>query len=258
MISELILGLAVIGQIQAPFEEVNTVTEPGGEKAMILVPRSYDRDKGAPLIMYHHGVGENERALLADRLKAECVKVLLDAGYILCGSNAHGNNWGSQNALNDYQQLYRLMLRRYNITRICFWSQSMGGISGLLSLATIPNVQGWLGTYPVANLDDMYRNPRFTSQIEAAFSFKGLSNLERTTILFNPVKMDMAKVTVPRVRFYASPEDSVVPQATNSDIMTKVFGKRKENVVITCKGEHGDPSHFVPKEYVEFFDRCKP
>lgn len=253
----MVLSLCLAIQIQSgAYDEVLTATGITAEKAMILVPRSYDKVKGAPLIMYHHGVGENERALLVDRLKADCVKALLEAGYILCGSNAHGNNWGCAQAQIDYSNLYEHVSRHYNITRVCFWSQSMGGMSGLLSLKNIP-AQGWLGTYPVTNLEDLYRQERFQPQIQSAFRFSDSNSFATATLNFNPVLMDMQKIHVPRIRFYASPEDTVVPMATNTDLMTKAFGTRKENVVITCKGEHGDPSHFVPKEYVDFFNRCR-
>lgn len=255
----MIAPLFVLGLLtqESNYTEVLITTGPTAEKAMILVPKSYSQIKGAPVIMYHHGVGEDERALLKDRLKQECVKALLDAGYILCGSNAHGNNWGSVDAQLDYMELHKYMSSKYKVTRVCFWSQSMGGMSGLLSLRNIPKVQGWLGTYPVADIADLYKQPRFQGQIEAAFEFKGQKDFPLATNLYNPIFSDMKKITVPRVRFYASPEDTVVPKATNTDPMSKLFGKRKENVVITCRGEHGDSSHFVPKEYVDFFNRCR-
>lgn len=263
----LLLGFGALSLVspsavqQGVYREVSANTIPSGQRIMVLVPSSYSDSVGAPLIIYHHGVGEDERALVKDRLKGECVEALLKAGYILAGSNAHGNNWGCPEALDSYVELYRYLIAHYRINRTSFWSQSMGGMSGLLALRDkrIPNVIGWLGTYPVTNLKSSYGMKRFAEQIQAAFHFNDASEFNEKTTGFDPVQMNPASFKVQRVRIYASAQDTVVPKTDHTDAIARILADgRKELEVVTCRGDHGDPSHFIPTEYVAFFDRCRP
>ncbi len=261
MLVTLVVATLLSRPQDANFTQVDATAQPGGQAIMLLIPKSYDAKKSAPLIIYHHGVGEDQRALLADGLKRECVQALLDAGYILCGSNAHGNNWGTQAALDDYAELFSYARKHFKISRTCFWSQSMGGMSGLLSLQDrrIPDVQGWLGTYPVANQQTMYaKTPTFRTQIEAAFSFHGEEGFAAATKGHDPCLLNPKRIKCPRFRFYASSADTIVPQGDNTDVMFALLKPgRRECELVTCRGDHGDRSHFVPSEYVAFFDRCK-
>lgn len=263
----LLLGIGAVPWLspvavqQGGYREVSANSFPSGQRIMVLVPSSYSDSVGAPLIIYHHGVGEDERALLKDRLKGECVKALLKAGYILAGSNAHGNNWGCREALDSYVELYRYLISHYRIERTSFWSQSMGGMSGLLALRDkrIPNVIGWLGTYPVTNLKSSYGMKRFAEQIQASFHFSESSEFGERTTGFDPVQLSPESFKVQRVRIYASTQDTVVPKVDHTDVLARILAKgRREFEVVTCRGEHGDPSHFNPAEYVAFFDRCHP
>jgi len=246
------IGLAVPG---AGYTLTDTTIE--GQAARLLVPRSYNAMRGAPLIIYHHGAGENYTALTTDTLKWTCVMALLAAGYILAGSSAHGDNDGNSQGLADYTALYTYMMANYAITRLAGWGQSFGGISSLLSLVTANPYEGWLGTYPACNLRWMFDNG-FAPSIKPAFGIAGDgSDYDAKTAGHDPLLLDASVFNNFRMRFYASPSDTIVAKTHNTDAMvTLVAGHATECDVVACTGEHGDPSHFQPTDYVSFFNRC--
>jgi hypothetical protein len=59
------------------------------------------------------------------------------------------------------------------------------------------------------------------------------------------------------MRFYASGSDTVVGKAQNTDVTKAIVNTYcRESTVIATTGNHGDPSNFVPSEYVAFAARC--
>lgn len=249
-----------MSQVGPTFATINA-TDSGGQANVDLVPLSYYAGSlPYPVIMYHHGVGETETALYADALKATCVQALLTAGYILCGSNAHGDNWGNAASLTDYLNLWTRVSAAYNTSSLCFWSQSMGGLSGLLSLRNATfTVKGWLGTYPVTNLSNMYGAGAGTyfASIETAYGFSGNANYAAATTGHDPNLLSASGFLVPKDRMYSSAADTVVAKASNATLMKAIFALDSHvnsNVLIDTSGDHGDASNFVPTEYVAFFN----
>lgn len=247
------------------YTRVDTTDPIYGQNIMVLVPNAnaanpYNAANPTKVIIYAHGSSENQTALLSDSLKAGCVDALLDAGYILAGSNQHGNAWGSQAGTDDLVGLEKHLRDTYNVAGVAIWSQSMGGLTGLNVVAQgkFP-VVGWLGTYPVCNLANLYALGTYTSAINTAHSITGSGTgtyANRTRGLDPSLMSGFSWRHVP-MRFYASAGDTVVPKANNTDVLTALVAKCcRESDLIVCSGNHGDPSHFVPAEYVAFFNRC--
>jgi len=237
-----------------------TATAPSGSKVLVLVPANYNAVTGAPLVIYHHGVGESHLDMIDNKLKRDTIDALLAAGYIVASSEGGtpASNWGNDSSITAYQELYTYCSANYNITRVCALSQSMGGISGLLAVAdgTVP-YKGWLGVYPACNLAWCYANG-FTGAIKTAYGIASDgSDYDEKTAGHDPVLLDGADFTGIRMRFYASSDDLMVTKADNADVMAALVADyAAESVVVACTGVHGDPSHFIPAEYVAFFDRC--
>lgn len=249
----------------ALYSQVNTTDTIGGQAIMVLVPSvdsdvPYNASNPTRVVLYAHGSGEDEGGLLDDSLKAGVVTGLLTAGYILAGSNERGNNWGTQTAVDDLVALEKYVRDNYNVEGVAIWSQSMGGLSGLLCLAQgkFP-VVGWLGTYPVCNLANLYSLGTYTSDINTAHSITGSGSgtyANRTRGLDPALLMGFSWRHVP-MRFYASTGDTVVPKANNTDVLAAlVAGCARETAVVACSGNHGDTSHFDATDYLAFFERC--
>jgi hypothetical protein len=236
---------------------------------MVLVPNAYsavpyNAANPTPVIMYAHGMGEDQTGLLTDSLKATVVTALLNAGYILAGTNAHGANWGNQAGVNDYAALDQYLRLNYNVSNVCIWSQSMGGCAGLLALAQnkVRGVVGWLGTYPVCSLSAAYTgtgNANFSTSITTAFGITGSGIYTYTNQTYGNdplIKNAIAFRNVP-MRFYASPSDTYVLKSANTDLLhALVVGSCRESTIVVCTGDHGDPSHFDATSYTAFFARC--
>lgn len=226
----------------------------GAQDIMILVPDGYNASVGAPLILYHHGSGEDATAMVTDAKKADCVAALTGAGYLLAGADAQQYGWGNDASLADYEALYTYVVTNYNVTSVHCWGQSMGGLSGLLSVADgiIPYIS-WLGTYPYINLQYAYDNG-FAEYIEDAYGLQeGGSDYAAGTAGHDPCLMDGTAFTI-RLRFYASEADA---KAQNTDTFHAIIDNFAiEHVVVTCTGIHGDESHFQPADYLAFFNRA--
>ena len=244
-----------------------TTTSPAGQKIVVLIPNSasakpYRSTSRVPLILYVHGSGESFRSLLDDPRKTACVAAMLEQGYILAGSAAHGtDNWGNQASVDDYVDLYRYCAAHYSVGKVIIWSQSMGGLDGLTAIAEnkVPNVVGWLGTYPVCNLANLYSGGGFTSRINAAYGITGTgaSTFENLTAGLDPAVRPASDFHNLPMRFYASPEDTIVPKAQNTDLLAAhMSSSTAEHEVVPCHGNHGDASHFQPADYLSFIQRC--
>lgn len=233
-----------------------------GRNIMVLIPnensaKPYSASTPTPLLMYHHGVGETETALLTDSLKATTTAALLDAGYICCGVAA-GENWGSQTACNYYPDLYYTVDLYYNLSNTLFLSQSMGGYTGLLTLAQneVPKVIAWAGIYPACNLAAVYAAGSFTSAINTAYSCDANTYAAKTFGHDPCLKWGKAFRGVP-MRFYASESDTTIVKDDNTDKFQPIITTScSESTIVLCTGNHGDPSHFQPSDLVAFYERA--
>jgi hypothetical protein len=229
---------------------------------MILFPGNYPTAKPSPLVIYHGGNNETYASPRVDALKAALIQSLLDNGYIVAASNAHGNNWGNQNALNDYGELYGYVRTCLQVSRTVLLSQSMGGCSGLMVAARKTfGIKGWAGIFPVCNLRRMYDNNYgglFTGQIKTAYGVAADgADYATKTAGWDPVLRPATDYAGLRMRFYASPSDTVVEKAYHTDpLVTLVTGQATECAVQACVGDHGDPSHFQAADLVTFLGRC--
>lgn len=228
---------------------IRTSMKVEGQNAVILQP--IHARPGRPLVIYHHGAGANAEAPETDTLVAPTVVALLDAGYFVASSDAHGNNWGDQQALDDYQHLYDAVSKKFSTGPVVFLSQSMGGLSGLLSIAagTIP-VKAWAGIYPVVSLSTEY-SMMFKNQIDGAYGIKG-GDFAKRTAGHDPAVLPASSFRNVPMEAWASYGDTMVPRSRNSDALVK--HQVANLTLLTATGDHGDPSHFHPADVVAFFD----
>ncbi len=228
-----------------------------GQNIRIALPRDYDSRIPVPLVLYAHGSGQTATAPTSDG-GGGIYRSLVTNGFAVASSDQHGINWGNQASVDDLVDLYRYILARHAVGPVILMGQSMGGLSSLLALAErrIPGVVGWLGVYPVTNLRSMF-DGGFTQQVRNAYSLANDGEYAAKTAGHDPNLMDAGAFRGVPMRFYASPADTLVPKATNTDLFAaKVATLAPEATVITASGEHGDQSHFQPSDALAFFQRC--
>lgn len=230
-----------------------TVTKTkAGQLVLLLVPTGHDSAKPTPLVIYHHGAGENHTALLRDKLKADLVKAMLAEGWLLAGADAHGENWGRPEVVADYADLYDHVRATHKVSAVLHLGQSMGGLSSLQTVAArqIP-AAGWAGIYPVCSIENLHGLGRFAKIIEQAHGGPGKWAPR------DPVGLPPESFKGVPMRFYASYGDTIVPQGPNTDAMAaRVKAAAAECEVIECQGDHGHPSHFQSADLIAFFKRC--
>lgn len=102
-----------------------------------------------------HGRDGTAESLATARLRRLTLP-LLDAGWVLAASDAHGKAWGSRESQDDYLALHKHVTDLYDVDRTVIVTASMGAVAGLNLVATgaIPNLGGWVGVCPVVDLAD--------------------------------------------------------------------------------------------------------
>jgi pimeloyl-ACP methyl ester carboxylesterase len=229
-----------------------------GTAQHIALPASYNPTVGVPLVIYAHGSSGNELSVL----ESPAVRVytaMLNAGYAVASSSQHGNNWGNAASAGDIIALYKYVNARYPVSQVFLLGHSMGGLSTLqVAAARSVPIAAWAGIYPVTNLGWFWTGP-YRSAIRAAhgIALNGSDYATRTAgrdpALFAPALFDGLPM-----RFYASADDEVVPEALNSRMLAgKVAGHAIESEVVPHVGAHGDPTAFKPRDLVDFYNRYR-
>lgn len=235
------------------------LTTQSGVDIMILEPASWVPNDPIRFVFYNHGAGEDRNALLTDSLKSSLVSAILSNGYLLAGISA-GENWGNQAALDKYITAFNYINSQYTLKGTVVFSQSMGGLSGLLTIKnkSFINVRGWIGIYPVCNLRNMYDAGSYTSAIKTAYGIASDgSDYNSKTSGHDPVLESGSLYQAYATRFYASSGDTVVSKSSNSDIMQADMALyARDNSIVVCSGNHGDPSHFQPSDFISFLTRA--
>lgn len=225
-----------------------------GQPAIIKYVNSLNTTQPVKLVIYFHGAGTNQLNPFTDDSKI-VIDVLLSQGYIVAHSQAHGDNWGSQTAQNDYLALYNYIASTYNLSDVIFVGHSMGGLASLTMIAknTIPAVTKWYGIFPVTNLYEAYYTEGFSSPIEAAYGFTGSTNYATGTAGNDPNLYSGSAYTNRKYAMTASSGDTVISKTTNSDLInSKLTGIGIYSYIVSATGNHGNLSHFIPKHVSSF------
>lgn len=234
-------------------------TSLNGQYAQAILPAPFDVSQTHNILVYHHGVGEDGTAPLGDSLKTNMIWAIVSNGWIVVSGDAHRDNWGNQDSLDDYERITQWSLTNFNNSgKIVLMSQSMGGCSGLLSTTNI-HVIGWFGIYPVCNLSNMFTTG-YSGSIKTAFGISSDgSDYNSKTDGHDPALLAGSRYSGLRMRFYSSYGDATVYQSQNTDVMTNVVaGFAVEFTNIECTGNHGDISHFKIPDVLDFLSRCVP
>lgn len=168
--------------------------------AMIATPQ--DADDRA--VIFVHGAGQNELSLMEGR-RANLAARLLEEGFAVAASDAGGDAWGNPASLQDYEAL-RAELARRGFTRSFVLAEPMGGLAGL---ALAVPAEAFVGIYPVCNLASMIARGGYAQSIRAAYGGEPPATL--SPVIPQGVRGE-------RMVFWASPADTVVAKAENTDI----------------------------------------
>lgn len=240
----------------------------GGQATNYYVPTEL-QPVSPVLVQYCHGAGEDQNAWTTDALKRPIREALLAQGYILSGSIAAGENWGNQAGLDSYTSQVTDAQARFGIQKLLIFSQSMGGLAGLLNVGNASFPAGMLKgiylIYPACNLSWCYNdNASFKPEITTAYNIASDgSNYAAQTAGHDPVLLSGSAFTGIRMRFTSSFADMTVNKTANAlQMQALVAAYATESDLLNTIGPHGDPSNFmppanfIPLDMVKFFNRC--
>lgn len=229
-----------------PALDATVVARPkiGGQRALVVGNRTRARQ---PLVIMLHGVGGNRRMLVADRI-LPFTQALVDRGYLLAASDAHGTAWGARPAQRDYRRLYRWVADHYRVGRVVLVSVSMGGVTGLNLVAddAIPRVAGWIGVSPVTDLHWASQDAHLSGSVADALGPGAVQRLD-------PMRIGPRRFTGERMVIFTTGDDTVVPDvharrfAEHAAPWTRVRFER-------CAGVHAGRDCFSPVAVEELLD----
>ena len=216
-----------------------------GQPAVLIAPT----DRTDKVVVYTHGSGERVDNIFRDPKKEPIFNALLNAGYALAATDAHGDNWGSAASERDQVALVDA-LRERDLRDVYVLALSMGGFNGLQLLDEV-RVKAWAGIFPACDLRSVYDLGLYPEQIRTAYDRTG-RRLGDAMARRSPVDFDPPD-GLP-MRFWASPGDRVIPKRENTDRCAALARERGARVeVTTTTGDHGDLSNYDPEGVLRLF-----
>lgn len=171
---------------------------------------------GHAAVVLAHGYQGDER-LLAGRAAALAERLHRE-GWVVAATLAHGNAWGDEESVRDYEALVERLRTGYGVTRVAVIGVSMGALPGLELVAR-----------------------------GRAATFVGVSAVtDPATLTHGTLRASIARVPDPRrsfdmdvlraadVTFVADPADDIVPTSSNSAAFARAVGKPLRD----CHGGH--------------------
>lgn len=222
----------------------------------IYEPTGYTPGDPVKLLLACHSAGRTGSDPFGTEGNA-CIASAQAAGYLVAASTAQGDGWGNAASCTDYLNLITYCEATYSVTGIMLWGSSMGGLAALTLCGYLrpAKIRGALLIQPVCDLDATYHDhTAFDTSINTAY---GMGSWNAGTVgNYDPFDRPASEYAGLRYRFYASPSDTYVSKALNTDAMAaKIASVATEAAVVAVTGDHGDPSHWSWAAFAPFIAR---
>jgi pimeloyl-ACP methyl ester carboxylesterase len=203
------------------------------------------------VVIFFHGLDRDESVLSSDTAHKDMTATLTDAGYAVVASRGGGNAYGSAASQHNYAELVFGAAKHYASDRIFFLAESMGTIAAVNLMAKnkdIP-VLGLAAINPLLNLGAL--TPQYVSAAQYA-------NPDEPIVDVDPLSLSIASLAGEHLRVYVSPGDTLISTADNATAFENRFGAVANISVVTCSGEHMDPSCIQGEDISEWFSSLGP
>ncbi len=202
----------------------------------------------------------------------ETIERLLEAGYVVCGTQNYSNaEYGSDEGRNALQEFFYYMKRNFNVEEKCFMIGASNGCMMSLNgafLLGVQNIKAMVLQYPLCMLFRHYKAyAPHRPAIEAIYGLTGNETDAELHIAFNDHDPEYANAVnvggvqyksnlYPPIKVWHSPQDTITSNANNAipfiDLIKRSNGKIEE---VVATGQHGHFSHVDPVEILNFFNR---
>ncbi|TSD95445.1 lysophospholipase [Gordonia rubripertincta] len=201
------------------------------------------------VVVYFHGLDRDETILEMDEPHRELTRRLTDAGYVVVASRAGGNAYGNKESQDDYAELAVTAAAQHRVSDVFFLAESMGTVAAVNLMAKRPDLR-----------------PRGLAAIGPALNFGAVADDYRPSLLganpdvseTDPMRLPVESLAGQRFRFYVSPDDVLVPTASNADAFRARFGSVADVSMIECSGEHLNSSCVNGGDVVSWFSAIAP
>ncbi|MEK0153946.1 hypothetical protein [Arthrobacter oryzae] len=240
---------------RVPMPASTTVLTANGQRAVIYLPKNLDRSIPVPLVIHYHGAGTDATSETQWQPLWEAAQA---AGFAVATSDFHGNAYGSPEVMADTAAVFDAVLKLAPINGVLLSGESMGGISALNALThnVLPNVLGIYLAQPVISLWHRYQNAGH-DYITAAYGIAADgSDYATKTAGYDPYLQQANKFRGAPMYITGSTSDTTaLVDPFMKGLIARLTGY-SPTTFVAATGGHGDPSEFVPNNYVTFLESC--
>lgn len=203
--------------------------------------------KPKALVVFFHGLDADESILRQDEMHTRLTETLVDAGYAVVASRAGGNAFGNAASRHNYAEVAKSGLTHYGVKEVFFLAESMGAIAAVDILASTPHpgLRGLAAVSPALDLNAA--GPNYEFAVKDAFTTETLESA-------NPMNLPAHELLGKRIRFYATPTDTVIPTPEHAIAFQQRYGSNADITIVPCTGDHLDSSCIQPNDIVQWFD----
>jgi hypothetical protein len=196
------------------------------------------------IVIYFHGLDQDEFSLTSDEAHKALSEKLLGAGFVVASSKAGGNAFGDPATLQNYRELGSMAREHFRVENIYFLAESVGAIPAinLLTLDYTP-VRGVAAINPALNYASA--TPEWPA-LAARYPAEPVESL-------NPMDLPVNSMMGKRLRFYSSPDDTLVRANDNALAFQQRFGSVANISMVRCSGAHGDSSCLQGDDILKWF-----
>ena len=254
MVAGLSLGLVACGHqstaAAGPFTVIHMISQ-AGQREDLLLPQG--PVKG--LVVFTHGYAGSQDQILQFSALFPLRDALVEAGYAIAASNAHGNNFGNPTSIADQVNLiHDADSRLPGVTPIDIVGFSMGGLDALMLASDhkAPNLHAVVLLSPVCD-QIAYLGSYFGGSIRAAFGHaKGSAPPVMATS--DPEHQDPQSFTGPRYWFWMSPDDTTVPPSQTGNMVAFLKSAGVDARYSPLSGNHGNLSQLSTSAVVSWLN----
>ncbi|WP_461172266.1 hypothetical protein M1D93_14880 [Arthrobacter sp. Z1-9] len=239
----------------APMAPSTTVATANGQRAVFYLPTTLNRAVPVPLVIHFHGADTNATTEVQWKPMWEAAQA---AGFAVATCDFHGNAYGSPAVMADARAVLDEVLKIAPINGLLLSGESMGGIAALnvLTRKALPNVLGVFLSQPIVSLKHRYDNGH-GPDIRASYGITpDGSDYVTKTAGHDPDFEPGSRFGGVPLYITSSTTDSAALKAPFIDSLMERVQSYSPVTFVPASGGHGDPSHFIPGNYVAFLREC--
>lgn len=208
------------------------------------------------LVVFMHGLGADQDQI-AQMPQLEAVgDELVQAGYAIVASYAHGDNFGNPISVKDQRlAVADARARLGGVRQVDILAFSMGGLDALLTAAS-HRIEGLHALALISPATDQrsFTTGQFAQRLSAAYGDPGPSRLRADLDRSDPMLQPASHYAGYAYRFWHSPDDTTVPVEQSLSMSRHLARAGILADVSPLTGDHGDLSQLDPDDVLQLFE----